>query len=210
MTTNDEELAIEDKVIVAFDICSSSNIIEDLSLTHNLIEMRYLLIEIKKFLKRKSEKLNFILYKFTGDGWILLFPKDIRGIDLLNFLTEFSLFFKQKLTRSIIPILEVPIEIKGLTFGIEKGPLIKIVMMGNNEYIGRALNIACRLQCAIKDKDKHPEYKVLVSKQIFKHYLKGLKGMDGYAPKRAKRTLRNIRGGNEYQCIKLHLPVNDL
>ncbi len=105
----------------------------------------------------------------------------------------------------IIPLLETTPEIMGITFGIDRGPLIKIVMMGKREYIGRPLNIACRLQNAIKDDGFYPEYKVLVSKHVFK---KSLKGLDEYDPKHVKRNLRNIRNGNEYQCIKLYLPVN--
>jgi hypothetical protein len=203
MTTKDEEMTIENKIVVSFDICSSSNIIEDLTLTNNLKAMRDFLINIKKFLLRNSEIYLFEVYKFTGDGWIILFPEDILGRDLMHFLAEFSLFFKRELAARIIPFLETPPEIMGITFGIDGGQLIKIVMMQKPEYIGRPLNIACRLQSAIKDNDSHPEYKVLVSKHIFE---KSLKDIRGYNPKNVKRTLRNIRGGDKYQCVKLHLP----
>ncbi len=203
MTRDIDELKIENKIVVSFDICSSSNIIEDLTLTNNLQAMRNLLIKIKKFLIEKSETLNFVVYKFTGDGWILLFPEDIPGRDLMRFLTDLSISFKHKWSSNIISLLETPPVIMGITFGIDGGQLIKIVMMEKQEYIGRPLNIACRLQNAIKDNDSHPEYKILVSKHVYKKYLKGL---DQYYPRRATRNLRNIRGGNKYQCIKLRLP----
>ncbi|KPQ43784.1 MAG: TPR repeat protein [Candidatus Methanoperedens nitroreducens] len=202
MTNDDEEMTIENKIVVSFDICSSSSIIEDLTLTNNLKALRNLLINMKEFM-RKRPALDFEVYKFTGDGWILLFPENIQGNGLMSFLILLSSFFKEELTSSIIPLLESPPEIMGLTFGIDGGKLIKIVMNENKEYIGRPLNIACRLQSAIKDKDDHPENKILVSKHVFNRYLKSLKG---YNPENVSRTLRNIRGGERYQCVMIPLP----
>ncbi|HEX7627411.1 MAG TPA: hypothetical protein VF354_00630 [Candidatus Methanoperedens sp.] len=203
MTRDDEEMTIEYKIVISFDICSSSKIIEDLTLTNNLKSMRNLLINMKDFLLEKSELLNFEIYKFTGDGWILLFPENIQGKDLMTFLIELSSFIKQKLTSEIIPLLERPPKIMGLTFGIDGGKLIGIVMDLHQEYIGRPLNIACRLQSAIKDKDKNPEYKLLVSNHVFNKYLKSLKE---YNPMNEVRNLRNIREGEEYQCVKIDIP----
>ena len=203
MTRDDEEMRIEHKIVISFDICSSSNIIEDLTLTNNLKAMRNLLIKMKEFLLEKSELLNFEIYKFTGDGWILLFPENIQGKDLMHFLIELSSFFKQKLTSKIIPLLEIPPEIMGLTFGIDGGNLIGIVMDMKQEYIGRPINIACRLQSAIKDNEKHPEYKLLVTKHVFNKHLKSL---TGYNPVNDVRTLRNIREGEEYQCVMIDIP----
>src|SRR3990172_6703680 len=128
MTRDDEKMTIEHKIVISFDICSSSNIIEDLTLTNNLKAMRNLLIKMKEFLLEKSDLLNFHVYKFTGDGWILLFPENIQGKDLMHFLIELSSFFKQKLNSQIIPLLERPPEITSLTFGIDGGKLIGIVM----------------------------------------------------------------------------------
>jgi len=92
----------------------------------------------------------------------------------------------------------------GLTFGIDRGDLIQIRMLGQHEYIGRALNIASRLQNAIKEKDKHPEYKVLLSKSAFN----ALQIENGHwHTKAVTRTLRNIQGGHKYACVKLTLQV---
>lgn len=202
MTSDDEEMTIENKIVVSFDICSSSSIIEDLTLTNNLKALRNLLINMKEFMQ-KLQGFDFEIYKFTGDGWILLFPENIQGNGLMSFLILLSSFFKEELTSSIIPLLESPPKIMGLTFGIDGGKLIKIVMNENQEYIGRPLNIACRLQSAIKDKDEHPENKMLVSKHVFNRYLKSLKG---YNPESVSRHLKNIRGGERYQCVMIHLP----
>lgn len=201
MTEIFEDLTIENKIVVTFDICSSSDIIEDLSLTGNLKAMRNLLINMKKFLRKNAKIIGFEIYKFTGDGWILLFPQDVKGKYIMDFLKKLSVHFK-KLIKRVIDLLESKPDIIGITFGIERGPLIKIKMMGKEEYIGRTINVACRLQNSIKDKDHHPAYKVLVSKHAFKEFLEGL---DEYRPIQVKRKLRNIRDGREYRCMKLHL-----
>jgi class 3 adenylate cyclase len=112
---------------------------------------------------------------------------------------------KAQLERLILPLLESPPEIMGLTFGVETGELMRLVMMDRREYIGRAINVACRLQGAIKDKDKHPEYKVLVSNQVFQKL--SLANLANFKPVRVVRTLRNIRDGKEYLCVKLRLQI---
>ena len=48
-----------------------------------------------------------------------------------------------------------------MTFGIDEGQLVKLKMLNNEEYIGRALNIACRLQGAINEIDIYSGYRVL-------------------------------------------------
>ena len=76
-------------------------------------------------------------------------------------------------------------------------------MYGQKEYIGRALNIACRLQGSIKDNDKSPAYKALVSNSAYNKYLSSA----GAHVKvwRVRRTLRNIRGGSDFYCRKIEL-----
>jgi len=200
MTRVAEKIIPENKIVVTFDICSSSNIIEDLSLTGNLQAMRNMLIGIKNFLRKNTIKYNFDVYKFTGDGWILLFPENTTGKDLLSFLRQLSLFFIDKI-KKIESLLETKPQIMGITFGVDGGQLIKIIMMSKAEYIGRPLNIACRLQDAIKDRDKYPAYKVLVSNHIFQK----LGDCSEYQVLKVKRTLRNIQGGKDYQCVKINL-----
>ena|SRR3989338_1938143 len=204
MTRTAEDLRVEDKLVVVFDICSSSNIIEDLSLTASLKAMRNLLISIKRFLREKSGELGFELYKFTGDGWILLFAPDTGGRTLMGLLADLSKLFHDRVNSDILPRLETKPQLVGITFGVDRGPLVKMTMMRKEEYIGRPLNIACRLQNAIKDKDPHPQYKVLMSNHVFVSFSEDLRR---YRPRRVTRTLRNIRGGQKYECVKLDIPI---
>ncbi len=126
MTRRREPLFVEQRLVVAFDICSSSNIIEDLTLTGNLSRLRNLLIRTKNFLQRESERLKFELYKFTGDGWILLFPSRTSGPRLMRFLTDLSGRFSQNFRAQILPMLEQKPKIVGLTFGVDRGDLSEI------------------------------------------------------------------------------------
>jgi hypothetical protein len=74
MTSPADEVSVETHLIVVFDMRSSSNMIEDLTLTGNIRRLRDLVILLKKWLRSRSETIGFTLYKFTGDGWMLLFP----------------------------------------------------------------------------------------------------------------------------------------
>lgn len=204
MTRELEGLDIKERYAVFFDICSSSTLLEDPILTNHVGAMRNLLIHLKKFLLGESETYGYEVYKFIGDGWILLFPDDTDGKGLIKFLETLSRTFQHRLYHSIVPKLESTPTILGLTFGIDKGPLVKLIMLQHTEYIGRALNVASRLQSAIKDKGSAPQYKILLSKHAFE----SLRLPAGFRRTEAvSRSLRNIRGGRNYECVKLKLRV---
>jgi len=190
--------------VVTFDICSSSDILEDLIRTENVGDWRDLLIKVKKFLIRKQSELDFVLYKFTGDGWILLFDYDCSGKELFDFLKVLSGIFERNINRLSKTVLETTHDILGLTFGIDRGTLIRFVMAEKTEYIGRAINVACRLQGAIKDKDKKPQYKVLMTKNVYKQ-IKG--DIENYKQKPVSRKLHNIAGDKTFNCVKITIPV---
>ena len=191
----------ENKIIVTFDICSSSKIIEGLCLIDNLGRYISLLDRVKRFLRNNASTIGYEVYKFVGDGWIILFPDTAAGNCIMDFLNKLSVHF-QKEIKKVTAILETKPEITGITFGVDIGRLSKIIMLGKREYIGRAINIACRLQAAIKDRDNHPQYKVLMSKHAFKTMKLGL---NKYKPRSVTRNLRNIHAGRKYECIKLDL-----
>jgi len=204
MTRRSEELSVEEKIVVFFDICSSSTILEDLLATDNMKTYRDLLISLNSFLQTRGEQDEFVVYKFIGDGWVLLFPPTVSGSALINFLTRLSECFSIRFRNRLIPVLQNTPGVVGITFGVDKGRLIKITMNDRDEYIGRALNVASRLQGAIKDKDKNPAYKVLVSK----HAYSGLR----ISPQVCKvqevtRRLRNIRNNQKMELVKLTLRV---
>jgi len=191
------------RLVVVFDICSSTLILEDLLRTENQQLWRNLLVSQKNLLRNKREELNFEMYKFLGDGWILLFNQKVNGIKLFDFLKLLSLHFFKRYKQLVEPVINSKISYIGLTFGIDKGTLIYMTMNGRREYIGRPLNVATRLQGSIKDKDPLPQYKVLMSKSVYADF--GDKVANRYSVQNVTRTLRNISGGEKYLCKKLKL-----
>jgi class 3 adenylate cyclase len=204
VTSRADGATIERKVVVCFDMCSSSMMLEDLRETDRLDCLRKLLISVKSYLHRACENDEFIIYKFIGDGWILLFPRGVDGSYLMSFLTGLSEHFKARLAKLILPELLTQPHIIGLTVGIDEGRLIRFTKTRRVEYIGRALNVASRLQSAIKDRDHRPAYKLLLSKHAYRE-LK-LK-QAGYVGKEVTRKLRNIYGGHRRTYVKLKLHV---
>ena len=190
-----------DALVVAFDMCSSSDVLEELTLSGDLRRYDQLLTSVKEHLASAQDDVLFDPYKFTGDGWILLFPKETKGELAFTFLQGLCRFFKKEFNERIMRHLATPPSMSGLTFGIEKGPLRPMTMYGQLEYIGRALNIACRLQTSIKDKDDSPAYKALVSNAAFNKYF--VSAASGVKVSKVRRTLRNIRGGVDFHCKKV-------
>ena len=193
---------VGDAIVVTFDMCSSSDIIEELTLKGDMSRFQRFLTKIKQHLAAEQKAVLFDPYKFTGDGWILLFPGNTDGTALLTFLRDLCSFFKKEFRKDVLRYLDTPPSITGLTFGLEKGPLASMTVYGAKEYVGRALNIACRLQNAVKDKGGSPAYRALVSNAVYNDYFSPA---TGYKVFQVTRRLRNIRGGAEFRCRKINL-----
>jgi len=190
------------RIVVFFDICSSTTILEDLLRTENQRRWRNLLIGLKKFLVSESQQSPFDIYKFLGDGWILLFdPSRITGPQLMRLLKRLCDEYARLFHNGICEVLGGDGYQIGLTFGIDSGTLVKIVMNQRDEYVGRALNVAARLQGAIKQKDKTPAGKLLISKNSFAAL--SLAQTPRYSGKLVDRLLRNVAGGEHYQVQKI-------
>ena len=191
-----------DSIVVALDMCSSSDVIEELTLRGDLKRLQNFLTTLKEYLASAQKRVVFDPYKFTGDGWILLFPADTKGNSLVAFLHDLCVFFRREFREQVKTHLATPPAITGLTFGLERGPLVPMKIYGQQEYIGRALNIACRLQSSVKDKGGSPAYKALVSNAVFNSYFHSI---PKHQVRRTKRMLRNIRGGVDFRCRKIDL-----
>jgi len=204
MTRPEDSLRKEEKIVVTVDICSSTVILEDLLNTNNIKKWRDLLIWLKEYLEKESKKMRANLYKFTGDGWIILFnPKKRENI--IPFLSELSKQFEYEFRDKIENILDSPPDIIGLTFGIDEGPLVKMTMRNNIEYIGRAINVACRLQGVIDDMDIKAGYRAFMSHRLYNPMKDKL---SEYFPDAKKRKLRNISGGRLFSLYRLSISKN--
>lgn len=200
MAKEGDHQEIVKKVVVTFDICSSTLVIEDLHKTENTIIWRNFIIWMKEYLVKKADRYSFTIYKFTGDGWILLFDHGTSGEDLIGFLKGLCQQFKKRFKKKVEDYLETPPSLSGLTFGIDRGSLIKFVMNNQTEYVGRAINVACRLQGSIKDKDDAPQYKAIITKPLYKDIQRSLHDI---RKREVRRKLRNIAGDNDVHCVKV-------
>jgi hypothetical protein len=202
MTRTDDELSIENRIVVVADICSSSDIMEDLLRTGNIVHWRDLLVFLKESLSEDSKTIGFQLYKFTGDGWILLFRSDSDGTTIIEFLSKLLSQFDTGFRDKILPFLESPPDIVGLTFGMDFGPLVKMEMMERDEYVGRAINLACRLQSQIGETDILSGYRVMISHRLFQSIENRL---TKFSPELTRRKLKNIVRGSDFSCYRLSI-----
>jgi len=157
----------ERHLVVVFDICSSTTILEDLKRTDNLGAWRKLLISLKDHLLEKGVPLGMDLYKFIGDGFVLLFPNNAPKLELCAFLADLSTTYERQFESSIKPLLSQEPSPVGLMFGIDAGELIRMVLGNQVEYVGRAINVASRLQSYTKELPGGPAYKVIFSKNSY-------------------------------------------
>jgi hypothetical protein len=198
MTRENDELTVERRVVVVFDICSSTTILEDLKQTDNLAKWRNLLISLKQCLLHEGGKLGLEPYKFIGDGWILLFPDTVSKDELCNFLRVLSTWFDEEFGKCISKFLTHEPSPIGLMFGIDSGELIRLEMNEQWEFLGRPINVASRLQGQTKELPGGPSYKALFSKNSFNS-----PPQPGGNIKVEPVTvaLRNISHGEKYECL---------
>ena len=209
-----------DKIVVVFDLCSSSQIMEDLLLSDRFDRYETFLTCVKRWLMNWGEQHSqvnghFELYKFTGDGWILLFPATISGKALIHSMYCLCEMIDAELARHIIPSLSSMPAILGVTLGVERGSLVRMMMNERAEYVGRALNVACRLQSAVKEKESHPPdegtvgascYKAFVSAHLYNERLGNLNMP--YKVEAKTSLLRNILRGSGFSCRNIDFTVD--
>ena len=137
------------------------------------------------------------MYKFMGDGWILLFEPDVHSGALFEFLKGLTSFVMFQFV-TVHRLLHKYPEPTGLTFGIDTGELIRLEMNEQNEYLGRAINVAARLQDAAKRFASPAMSNVaLFSKVSFN----SLHPYDPYIVATNQTVeLRNISGGDQFPC----------
>jgi class 3 adenylate cyclase len=167
------------------------------------VRWRNLLIEVKKFLWEEQARLQFALYKFTGDGWILFFDKPTRSGELFLFMKRLCDTYLARYKREVAPIVPKRFN-TGITFGLTDGRMVKFRMNEQWEYIGRPLNLAARLQGAIGGKDDDaPQNRVLMTKGVYHDLRADIE--DLYRISKVRRTLKNVAGGESLEYIKLSL-----
>ena len=203
MTMESEKTNVVKKIVVFFDICSSTSILEDLVRTENQKLWRDLLIGLKEYLRAKHSSMGFELYKFLGDGWILLFDPRHDGLGIFEFLEALSEEFLSLYRQHIKNVLTISIPVVGITAGMDIGSCIRFVMNEQPEYTGRPLNVAARLQSTVGQRGGKPSNKTLVSNNLYATFNDKKKIQRKYRVWRVRRVLKNISGGEDYCCMKV-------
>jgi len=193
LTTTPEQV-----YVLVVDVCSSTAIMEDLLTSDNLERWAKLLLKMQAFLEKESGGRRFAIYKFVGDGWILLFDIDFPPAELFALLNRLCIEYNTEFKREIRGVLSTEVDPIGINFGFEKGHLMQMEMNGKLEFIGRAINIAARLQGAIKP-DPEPQGKMLMSKPVYERVHSYIKE---YRTVSVKRTLHNVSRGDKYRPVK--------
>src|ERR1051325_668665 len=78
---------IVQKYVLVFDFCSSTSILENLK-DYEPEAWWNLLVEVEHFLTEEQSRNSFDIYKFIGDGWILVFDIDYPVSDLFTFMEK--------------------------------------------------------------------------------------------------------------------------
>jgi class 3 adenylate cyclase len=186
--------------VTVVDIRSSTSILEDLKQTDNLRRWRNLLIGLKQFLLRQRSEVGLETYKFIGDGWILLSPATIPKVAFTEVLSNLSMEFDSSFDASIANFLQHRPAKVGLTFGIDSGDLVQLEMNEQVEYLGRAINVAARLQDAAKRIEGAGNYQALFSNNAF-HEMRP--SHNHQIPVRTVQvSLRNVANGDRYECVE--------
>lgn len=142
------------------------------------------------------------MYKFQGDGWILLFDDaEVSGRKLIALLKGLSREYRRLFDKHVADVLtNLPNEV-GLTFGVDEGSLMTFVMNKQREYVGRPINVAARLQSAIKNLSTPPAGALLMSTNAFARLRMRDRG------KLIECKLRSVPGGARYRVRKILIQV---
>src|SRR6185369_5826916 len=203
MTAPKDTPTIEHKFVLVFDFCSSTSILEDIIRSENQQYWQALLMEVKNFLKREEDRGKVQIYKFIGDGWILLFDANFPPRELILFMRNLCEKYNELFNSMVRPNLASHIHTLGITFGLDRGSLSRFDMDGQVEYIGRFINVAARLQAAIKSEDDYPGGKVLMPKHLYASIQQDLS--QEFETRRVVVKLSNVAGAERYRGVLLTL-----
>jgi len=190
-------------LVMTCDICSSSDIIEDLTSTGSVSRFWEILSEIKHAIPALQEHVFFYPYKFMGDGWIFLFPGREtagRAQQLWNLMHDFSTRFQKAFNEKLREGLNTQPKVVGINFGLDCGPIFHARFLGQDEYIGRPIGVASRLQGKLKELGGSPAYKALASPVAWADYLKLTK--PPYRVTSHNVQLRNVNRDKPFQSCK--------
>lgn len=183
---------------IVMDLCSSSVILEKLQKTGKIRVWRKMWKKIFNYMARNPYfSIRCKPYKFVGDGFIILYRHQFQ-----DSLFEFMQKFNEKSVEILDSVLqEYQIQPKrhGFAYGIDRGVLIPMRLLGQSEWMGEAINAAVRLQSQLKaDEDANS---VMISQKVYEKIT---------LPQNVKQAekkciLRNLYDDQEINCHQIWL-----
>jgi class 3 adenylate cyclase len=200
-----------ERIVLVSDICSSTRFLFDLQGHGRVGSWADFLRNYSEEVRPRLRRHNVQTYKFQGDGWIYLLDTRLRYELFVQLLRDLVAAFYKTFDPRVTRRLSFAPRPKGLTFGADCGEISAIRVGGMSEWVGRPLNVACRLQRAIKDpppgaKNLGHAYnnQALVSSRLDKQW-KPIDIPGQVKVHRVRRTLRNIAGSDYTNIPKLSL-----
>jgi len=189
---------VEERSILVFDICSSTIIVEELIKTNQIKDYNILVYAFRQYLNYRANLFHFTVYKFLGDGFIIIFDENKLMDHILIFVCELTKFVEEVLKDFVYENIEIgSIPRIGITMGLDHGVIVNFFVNGHIEYTGRPLNFACRLQSSLTEKE-HVN-KLLLSLRVKKELKSSLFRQ---ALKERERVFRNISRENRIRCFE--------
>jgi class 3 adenylate cyclase len=189
------------RYIVVYDICSSTQILDNLLANEIIDKYDILITDISKSFTSLFSKLNPIFYKFLGDGSIFFFKEETDVDSIINLLCDFIEESDFIINNFVKRYIDIDLKRVGITIGVA---FVNIYLAKiKNEYFGRAINMACRLQNSL-NKPEHVN-KILVQKEVFKSI--NDKELRRWFNIR-RRTFSNLNADQLTQCYEMD-PYNE-
>jgi class 3 adenylate cyclase len=191
-----------EQTVLAFDICSSSAMLENLHLTNRTEKYEILIHDIVRFLEKNAAHYNYEIYKFLGDGFILIFSESTSIYLILEFCTaltsECNAYIKEFLRQHIET--EDGIPRRGITIGVDKGYITKLSIDGKDEYVGRPINVSTRFQSSL-DGEEHTN-RALLSLKLYQEIKEpNFKTLCS----QTSRTLKNMANNAKVKCYEFDI-----
>lgn len=192
------------KTIICFDIVSSSKIIEELSKSNEVDAWKNLISKLGLYIEEQDPKDKMIIYKFIGDGWIIILDQLLDLNFIRGYLSSLLKKYLKLFDDYVKPRLEIDIKNIGITAGVDIGEIFEIAINEKKEWIGRPINIASRLQGVVSIPKDNVINSFLISERSFND-LNGGSIEKKLVKKDKRRTLKNIADDDKFKCHKVLL-----
>jgi len=200
-----------ERIVLVSDICSSTRFLLDLQGHRHVRWWADFMTKYSEEMWPSLRRHNVQTYKFQGDGWIYLLDTGLEYGHFVQLLRDLVAAFYMTFDLHVTRRLSFAADPKRLTFGADRGEISAIRVGGAAEWVGRPLNVACRLQGAIKDPPPaaknlgHPYHnQALLSPRLDKQW-NAVDILGQVKVHRVRRTLRNIAGSDYTDVPKLSL-----